>query len=139
MELYRSHVLVCGGTGCSSSGSAKLIERFEEQLKEKGLLDLNEDAGKYLGWPLRNPDFPDAPITLRMLLSHTSSIRDTGGYILPHTLSLSEYFLPEGRYWKNGCHFAKKDEAADVAPGKTFTYANIGFALLGPYVRSAPI
>ncbi|MBQ6399744.1 MAG: NADH-quinone oxidoreductase subunit NuoF [Clostridia bacterium] len=37
MELYRSHVLVCGGTGCSSSGSAKLIERFEDQLKEKGL------------------------------------------------------------------------------------------------------
>ncbi|MBE5788126.1 MAG: NADH-quinone oxidoreductase subunit NuoF [Clostridiales bacterium] len=37
MELYRSHVLVCGGTGCSSSGSAKLIERFENQLKEKGL------------------------------------------------------------------------------------------------------
>ena len=37
MELYRSHVLVCGGTGCTSAGSAKLIERFEEQLKEKGL------------------------------------------------------------------------------------------------------
>ena len=37
MELYRSHVLVCGGTGCTSSGSAKLIERFEEQLKEKAL------------------------------------------------------------------------------------------------------
>ena len=36
MELYRSHVLVCGGTGCSSSGSATLIERFGEQLKEKG-------------------------------------------------------------------------------------------------------
>jgi len=37
MELYRSHVLVCGGTGCTSSGSAKLIERFENQLQEKGL------------------------------------------------------------------------------------------------------
>ncbi|MCQ2458140.1 MAG: NADH-quinone oxidoreductase subunit NuoF [Clostridia bacterium] len=37
MDLYRAHVLVCGGTGCSSSGSAQLIERFEEQLKEKGL------------------------------------------------------------------------------------------------------
>ena len=37
MELYRSHVLVCGGTGCTSSGSAKLIERFESQLKEKAL------------------------------------------------------------------------------------------------------
>ena len=37
MNLYRAHVLVCGGTGCSSSGSAQLIERFEQQLKEKGL------------------------------------------------------------------------------------------------------
>ena len=35
MELYRSHVLVCGGTGCSSSGSAKLMERFEEQLDQQ--------------------------------------------------------------------------------------------------------
>ena len=42
MELYRSHVLVCGGTGCTSSGSAKLIERFEDQLKEKGLGQENE-------------------------------------------------------------------------------------------------
>ena len=37
MEIYRSHVLVCGGTGCSSSGSAKLIDRFNEKIKENGL------------------------------------------------------------------------------------------------------
>jgi len=37
MDLYRAHVLVCGGTGCTSSGSADLIKRFEEQLQEKGL------------------------------------------------------------------------------------------------------
>ncbi len=37
MDLYRAHVLVCGGTGCTSSGSAQLIERFEQQLAEKGL------------------------------------------------------------------------------------------------------
>ena len=37
MDLYRAHVLVCGGTGCTSSGSHQLIERFEQQLKEKGL------------------------------------------------------------------------------------------------------
>ena len=37
MDLYRAHVLVCGGTGCSSSGSGDLIKRFEEQLQEKGL------------------------------------------------------------------------------------------------------
>jgi len=33
MELVRSHVLVCGGTGCTSSGSAQIIEEFEQQLK----------------------------------------------------------------------------------------------------------
>jgi NADH:ubiquinone oxidoreductase subunit F (NADH-binding)/(2Fe-2S) ferredoxin/Pyruvate/2-oxoacid:ferredoxin oxidoreductase delta subunit len=37
MEIYRAHVLVCGGTGCSSSGSATLIERFNEKIAENGL------------------------------------------------------------------------------------------------------
>ena len=37
MDLYRAHVLVCGGTGCTSSGSTKLIERFEEQIAANGL------------------------------------------------------------------------------------------------------
>ncbi len=37
MNLYRSHVLICGGTGCTSSGGAKLIEEFEAQLKANGL------------------------------------------------------------------------------------------------------
>ena len=37
METYRAHVLCCGGTGCTSSGSAQLIQRFEEKLKEAGL------------------------------------------------------------------------------------------------------
>ena len=37
MDIYRAHVLVCGGTGCSSSGSATLIERFNQQIAEKGL------------------------------------------------------------------------------------------------------
>ncbi len=37
MELYRSHVLVCGGTGCHSSGSADIIGRFNSELKEHGI------------------------------------------------------------------------------------------------------
>ena len=37
MELFRAHVLVCGGTGCSSSGSGELIRRFEEQIAKQGL------------------------------------------------------------------------------------------------------
>ncbi len=37
MDFFRAHVLVCGGTGCTSSGSQQLVQRFEEQIKEKGL------------------------------------------------------------------------------------------------------
>ena len=35
--MYRSHVLVCGGTGCTSSGSEKIITTLEEEIKNKGL------------------------------------------------------------------------------------------------------
>ena len=35
--MYRSHVMVCGGTGCTSSGSAKIIEAFEDEIRQVGL------------------------------------------------------------------------------------------------------
>ena len=38
-KIYRSHVLVCGGTGCTSSGSPQIIEEFEKQIKNLGLED----------------------------------------------------------------------------------------------------
>ncbi|NLJ58203.1 MAG: NADH-quinone oxidoreductase subunit NuoF [Tissierellia bacterium] len=34
MNIYRSHVLVCGGTGCSSSKSAEIMEKFQEKIEE---------------------------------------------------------------------------------------------------------
>jgi NADH:ubiquinone oxidoreductase subunit F (NADH-binding)/(2Fe-2S) ferredoxin len=37
MDIFRSHVLVCGGTGCTSSGSPKVIEAFHKHLKDKGI------------------------------------------------------------------------------------------------------
>ena len=35
--MYRSHVLVCGGTGCTSSGSMQIINKLEEEIKKNGL------------------------------------------------------------------------------------------------------
>ena len=35
--MYRAHVLVCGGTGCTSSNSLKIIERFEQLVAQNGL------------------------------------------------------------------------------------------------------
>lgn len=35
--MYRTHILVCGGTGCNSSGSAKIIENFNKEIEANGL------------------------------------------------------------------------------------------------------
>ena len=35
--MYRSHVLVCGGTGCTSSGSPKIMEALHNEIKKQGL------------------------------------------------------------------------------------------------------
>ncbi len=37
--MYRSHVLVCGGTGCTSSGSQQIIDTFEAEIEKQGLKD----------------------------------------------------------------------------------------------------
>lgn len=37
MTFYRSQVLVCGGTGCTSSGSRDIIEALERELKKHGI------------------------------------------------------------------------------------------------------
>lgn len=34
---YRKHVLVCGGTGCTSSGSKKIIEKLHEEIRKNSL------------------------------------------------------------------------------------------------------
>ena len=37
MSLIRSHILVCTGTGCTSSNSEKIIEKLHEEINAKGL------------------------------------------------------------------------------------------------------
>jgi len=37
--MYRSQVLICGGTGCTSSGSMKIADKLEEEIKKNGLAD----------------------------------------------------------------------------------------------------
>ena len=89
------------------------------RMVEAGALDLDRDVSDYLGWPLRNPAHPAAPITLRMLLSHTSSLRDGGdNYVVPLGGSLREA--------------ASRPESFDAAhpPGAYFAYANLNFPII---------
>jgi D-alanyl-D-alanine carboxypeptidase len=100
------------------------------QLVDQGKINLDEDISHYLGYTLRNPNFPNTPITVRMLLSHTSSLRDGSFYSLPPSVSIREYFRPGSNYYSSN-HFGSKWQQ----PGKYFVYANINFGVLGTIIE----
>ena len=103
------------------------------RLVEDGKIDLDADVSDYLGWELRNPAYPELPITARQLLSHTSSIRDEPGYfIAAGTGELRDFFDPDSRYWNDGSHYAP---APGQAPGHYFAYSNLNFGLLGELIE----
>ncbi|MBR4643456.1 MAG: beta-lactamase family protein [Selenomonadaceae bacterium] len=101
------------------------------QLVEQGKIHLNDDAGDYLGFSLRNPNFPDVPITIEMLASHLSSLRDGKIYSAPPDVSIREFFHSGGKFWENGVHFAPACES----PGKFFTYCNLNYGILGTIIE----
>ena len=90
------------------------------KLVEQGKLELDADASTYLRWQLRNPAFPDRPITLRMLLSHTSSLRDgDDAYVIPLGGSLRKA-LADPAIW---------DSAHPPGDGY-FSYTNFNFPVV---------
>lgn len=101
------------------------------QLVEQGTLDLDADVSVYLGFRLRNPNYPDEPITLRMLLSHTSSIRDGSVYSTPPEDNIEQFFLPDGKYYAGGEHFAGSSDGIDRGPGRFFAYTNLNYGIIG--------
>jgi len=63
------------------------------QLAEAGKLSLEEDICKYLGFTLRHPRYPEQPITIRMLLSHISSLCDGSIYAISPDEDIIELFM----------------------------------------------
>lgn len=107
-------------------------------MAERGLFDIDEDLSRYLGWPLRNPSYPDAPISAALVLSHRSSLRDGPGYSLPLGCALREFFEPGGRGYHDGLHFARpKPGQASRAPGDYFSYCNLGYGVLATTLEKA--
>jgi CubicO group peptidase (beta-lactamase class C family) len=98
------------------------------RLVEAGKLELDRDIGDYLGYAVRNPHFPDTPVTLRMLLTHTSSLRDDGGYYWEAKLGvdLKEVLVPGGARHGTGAMWA-----GNAKPGAYFHYANFPWGVVG--------
>ena len=111
------------------------------QLYEQGLFDLDDDVNEYLPFDLRNPNYPDIPITIKMILSHRSSLADDNLYWLclsylpgdpdvegfPYPW-LQEYLTPGGSAYSSSIWSMDK-------PGEKYYYANIGFSIVAYLVE----
>ncbi|WP_298589313.1 serine hydrolase [uncultured Megasphaera sp.] len=102
------------------------------ELAEAGKLSLDDDVSPYLGFRLRHPSYPDVPITIRSLASHTSGLRDGKVYSIPPSVCIRAFFTPGSPYWENGAHFAP----AGQEPGGYFTYCNLNYGLLGTIIEA---
>ncbi len=91
------------------------------QLVEEGLLDLDRDISEYYNYPIVNPYFPKVPLTLRQLMSHTSSLSESGGFSKLSSTVSQMLNRDSGR--KNNFH--------KVKPGSVFEYSNFGAGLTG--------
>ncbi|MFX1385482.1 MAG: serine hydrolase domain-containing protein, partial [Promethearchaeota archaeon] len=121
------------------------------QLKEKNLLDLDDDINDHLPFEVRHPNYSSTPITIRMLLSHTA------GLSTHFFWSLEYYFDDEMIDWINTrlgwsiivpwTHRPTIEEFLNsslnpsgpyydpynwpLEPGTEFLYSNAGFQVLG--------
>jgi CubicO group peptidase (beta-lactamase class C family) len=95
------------------------------RLVEQGKLDLDRDVSDYLGWPLRNPAFRDRPITLRLLLSHRSSLRDGIDYAIPLGTTLEAALAAPAAF------------DAEHPPGAYFRYTNLNFPVIAAVMERA--
>lgn len=106
------------------------------RLVDAGKLDLDADVSKYLGFTLRNPHFADVPITTRMLLSHTSSLRDDAGYFFPLDTTLQSVLEPAGSKFDKGAAWAGPGVESDRSPGRYFSYCNLNFGIVGTLIEA---
>lgn len=102
------------------------------ELVEQGKINLDHDVSEYLGFSLRNPDFPNTPITVRMLFNHTSTIRDGDVYVLPPGKLMRDFFDESHKPGSQDYHFSFHDSHE---PGTYFTYCNLCYGLVGTIIE----
>ena len=95
------------------------------KLVEADKLDLDSDVSRWLGWQLRNPAFPERPVTLRQLLSHTSSIRD-------HE---DQYAIPLGGSVRAAMAQPTSWDLKHGPSENYFAYSNMNFPIVGSIVE----
>jgi CubicO group peptidase (beta-lactamase class C family) len=121
-----------------TSSIAKLVIAVAVmQQVELGLLDLDQDVGNYLPFPVRNPAFPSQVITLRALMKHAGGlsnpdfgavsdrlfeVQDPSVVVNLHPL-IEDVLTPGSADYRDAIWLAG-------APGSVSTNSNIGMVLL---------
>ncbi len=118
------------------------------QLYEHGLIGLDDDVNDYLPFSLRHPNYTETPITIRMLLLHTSGLsKDTDQYIwgmagdalirmgmespfdwLPYPDWMREHLTPNGSLYI-------EESWTPHEPGTNRHYSNMGYNLLAYVIQ----
>jgi len=104
------------------------------QLWENGYFDLDGSINESLPFPVRHSRFPDSTITFKMLMTHTSGIRDNYtnifrylSYLDPDSSMrafLEDYFIPGQPGYDSANNFYQ-----NLAPGEGFQYSNVAVTL----------
>lgn len=123
-------------------GAASITKSFTAaaifQLQENEKLNINDPVDKYLPFKVVSSWQPEAVLTIRQVLTHTSGIsngpslwRIIGCGDSPITLEewAKGYFTPEGKYWHSEGNFER------WPPEKGFQYSNAGYGLLAYIVE----
>lgn len=92
------------------------------QLVEAKKVNLDQDVSDLIGFKVRNPKFPETVITLRLMLSHLSSINDNQGYF-----SLDSINPAKSVNWYK-CY-------NNYEPGKKYEYCNFNFNMIGTIIE----
>lgn len=107
------------------------------KLVEEGKIDVEEDISKYLGYEVRNPNFPNSIIKVRYVMTQTSSISDGADNIKGYDgvngpfmhVSLKEILTNPNYEYYTSKTFLNKE------PGSYFEYSNFGCGILACIVE----
>ena len=100
-------------------------------LVSQGRIDLDADVSRYLGETLRHPAFPETAITSRMLLSHTSGLRNGADFPVPFNRPLLTRLRAAAGEETFGGWLAPAGEP----PGSWFSYSDTNFAVLAQIIE----
>jgi len=157
--VYKDSIIWSKGYGEQSNGNiAFMIGSITKtitatallQLYEQSLFDLDENVNNFLPFSLRNPNYPDKPITFRLLLLHQSSLQRGGelyqSYVfndLEQKEGITNETTPVFPAWLDDVILSPESQntseiwgtwAPGVKQGR-LTYSNLGYDLLGYLVE----